>query len=81
MAHYYPLSAEFEGFLDYLGIAHLKGIPYWPQSNGEAECCNETLQNIIRISTLEGKDWKMTLQNFLFQYRTTPYTVSGLSPA
>ena len=34
-------SAEFEGFLDYLGIAHLKGIPYW-ESNGEGERCNET---------------------------------------
>ena len=22
-------SAEYEGFLDYLGIVHLKGIPYW----------------------------------------------------
>ena len=74
-------SAEFEGFLDYLGIAHLKGIPYWPQSNGEVERCNETLLKIIRIATLEGKDWKTALQDFLFQYRTTPHTVSGLSPA
>ena len=74
-------SAEFEGFLDYLGIAHLKGIPYWPQSNGEVERCNKTLLKIIRIATLEGKDWKKELQNFLFQYRTTPHTVTGLSPA
>ena len=74
-------SAEFEGFLDYLGIVHLKGIPYWPQSNGQVERCNETLLKIIRIATLEGKDWKRVLQNFLFQYRTTPHTVSGLSPA
>ncbi|KAK2548045.1 hypothetical protein P5673_031876 [Acropora cervicornis] len=43
--------------------------------------CNETLLKIIRIATLEGKDWKRVLQNFLFQYRTTPHTVSGLSPA
>ena len=74
-------SAEFQGFLDYLGIVHLKGIPYWPQSNGQVERCNETLLKIIRIATLEGKDWKRVLQNFLFQYRTTPDTVSGLSPA
>ena len=51
-------SAEFEGFLDYLGIVHLKGIPYWPQSNGEVKRCNKTLLNIIRIATLKGKDWK-----------------------
>jgi len=73
-----PFScAEYEGFLDYLGIAHLKVTPYWPQSNGEVELCNE----IIRTAPLEGKDWKKALQTFLFQYRTTPYTVSGLSPA
>ena len=34
----------------------------------------------MRIATLEGKDWKKALQNFLFQYRTTPPTVTGLSP-
>ena len=34
-------STQFEGFLDYLGIVHKKGIPYWPQSNGEVERCNE----------------------------------------
>ena len=73
-------SAEFEGFLNYLGIVHLKGIPYWPQSNGEVERCNKTLLKIIRIASLEGKDWKKALQNFLFQYRTTPHTVTGLSP-
>ena len=74
-------SEEFEGFLDYLGIVHLKGIPYWPQSNGQVERCNESLLRIIRIATLEGKDWRKALQNFLFQYRTTPHSVSGLSSA
>ena len=74
-------SAEFEGFLDYVGIVHLKGIPYWPQSNGEVERCNETLLKLIRIATLEGKDWKPALRDFLFQYRTTPHTASGLFPA
>jgi len=57
------------------------GIPYWPQSNGGVESCDEILLQIIRIATLEGKDWKKLLQNFLFQYRATTHTVSGLSPA
>ena len=74
-------SAEFEGFLSYLGIVHLKGTPYWQKSNGEVERCNKTLLKIIRIATLEGKDWKKALQNFVFKYRTTPHTVTGLSPA
>ena len=44
-------SAEFEGCLVYLGPAHPKRIPYWPQSNGEVERCNKTLLK-------EGKDRK-----------------------
>ena len=75
------VSKEFEGFLEYLGIQHKEGVPYWPQSNGEVERCNETLLKIVRIARLEGKDWWKSLQNFLFQYRVTPHTVTAVSPA
>ena len=60
-------SKEFEGFLKYLGISHKKGVPYWPQSNGEVERGNETILKIARIARLEGKDWRKALENFLFQ--------------
>ena len=40
---------EFEAFLEYLGIEHKKGVPYWPQSNGEVERCNETLLNRLEL--------------------------------
>ena len=56
-------------------------MPYWPQSNGEVKRCNETLLRILRIARLQGKDWQRALQDFLFQYRVTPHTVTGLSPA
>ena len=74
-------SKEFEGFLEYLGISHKKGVPYWPQSNGEVERGNETILKIVCIARLEMKDWRKALENFLFQYRVTPDTVTGLSPA
>ena len=74
-------SKEFESFLEYLGISHKKGVPYWPQSNGEVERGNETILKIVRIARLEGKDWRKALENFLFQYRVTPHTVTGVSPA
>ena len=74
-------SKEFEEFLEYLGIEHKKGVPYWPQSNGEVERCNETLLKIVRIARLEGKDWRKSLQNFQFQLRVTPHTVTAVSPA
>lgn len=71
-------SREFEGFLEYLAIDHKKGIPYWPQSDGEVERFNKTLMKIIRIAQLQGKDWKGGVQDFLFQYRSTPHTVTLL---
>ena len=36
-------SREFETFLEDLDIIHKKGVPYWPQSNGEVEHMKETL--------------------------------------
>lgn len=74
-------SKEFEGFLEYLRISHKKGVPYWPQSTGEVERGNETILKIVLIARLEEKDWSKALENFLFQYRVTPHTVSGVSPA
>lgn len=74
-------SKEFNAFLEYLGIEHKKGIPYWPQSNGEVERCNQTILKAIRIANLEGTKWKQAFKNFLFQYRTTPHTTTGMSPA
>ena len=64
-----------------LSIEHKYGAPYWPQSNGEVEHCNETLLKIIRNSHLQGTDWQKALEDFLFQYRVTPHTVTGMSPA
>ena len=57
-------SREFEGFLEYLAIDHKKGIPYWPQSDGEVERFNKTLMKIIRIAQLQGKDWKGGVKDF-----------------
>ena len=74
-------SQEFKGFLEYLGIIHKKGVPYWPQSSGEVERCNATLLKIVKIARVERRDWKKELSDFLFHYRVTPHTVSGLSPA
>ena len=74
-------SKEFESFLEHLGIEHRKVIPYWPQSNGEVERFNQTILKVIRIANLEGTNWRTALENFLFQYRTTPHSTTGLSPA
>ena len=51
------VAAELGGFLEYLGIQHTKGIPYWPQSNGEVERFNRTLMKCIKIANVEKTDW------------------------
>ena len=42
---------------------------------------DETILKIVRIARLEGKDRRKALENFLFQYRITPHTVTGVSTA
>ena len=44
-------------FLEYLGIEHKKGVPHWPQRNGQVERCNETILKVVGIARLEGRDW------------------------
>ena len=74
-------SREFEGFLEYLAIDHKKGIPYWPQSDSEVERFNKTLLKIIRVTQQQGKNWKEDVEDFVFQYHSTPLTVTSVSPA
>lgn len=42
---------------------------------------NRTVLKSVKIAKVEKKDWKTELKNFLCHYRTTPHTVTGVSPA
>ena len=75
------VAQEFSAFCDYLDIQHKKGVPYWPQSNGEVERVNETLLKIVKIANVQKQDLRKEMGNFLFQYRNTPHATTGLSPA
>ena len=35
----------------------------------------------MRIAHSEGRDWRKELQKFLLGYRSTPHTITGVSPA
>ncbi|XP_022797858.1 uncharacterized protein K02A2.6-like [Stylophora pistillata] len=72
---------EFKNFSDYLGFKHRRIIPYWPRANGEAERLVQTPKKHIRISHLEGKNWKQELYKFLRQYRATPHSTINVSPS
>ena len=63
------------------GIEHRKVTPLWPQANSEAESFMRPLTKAIRSANVEGKLWKKHLYEFLLNYRTTPHTTTGFSPA
>ena len=68
-------------FADYLGFKHRRITPCWPRANGEAERLVQTLEKSIRITHLEGKNWKQELYKFLRQYRATPHSTTSVSPS
>ena len=74
-------SKEMNDYMKSRGIKHYRVTPLWPQSNGEAESFMKPLGKAIKAAKIEGKDWKEELYEFLFAYRTTPHTVTGVTPA
>ena len=60
------------------GIKHILTSPYHPSSNGPAERAVQTFKT--SVSKLEGP-MEERLIKFLFKYRVTPQTTTGLSPA
>eukprot|EP00731_Ephydatia_muelleri_P000767 Em0001g767a len=71
-------SAEFQTFVKRNGIRHVRSAPYHPSSNGQAERVVQTFKEAILKTT---GDLDARLARFIFQYRLTPHTTTGLSPA
>ncbi|MDA8003069.1 MAG: DDE-type integrase/transposase/recombinase, partial [Alphaproteobacteria bacterium] len=72
-------SAEFKEFLKRNGIRHATSAPYHPSSNGLAERYVQTFK--VAMKKCSAEDIQQQLSRFLFHYRTTPHTVTGVSPA
>lgn len=71
-------SAEFKRFLQENGVRQILVSPYHPSSNGLAERAVQTFKSAVR--KLDGP-MELRLSKFLFKYRVTPQTTTGLSPA
>lgn len=72
-------AAEFQEFCKGNGIRHMRIAPYHPASNGLAERGVQTFKGGYRKlteGTIEDR-----LARFLLQYRVTPHTTTGCSPA
>ena len=74
-------SHEFGQFAAQLGFKHQKVTPLWPQANGGVERCMPMLKKVIRSAHIENKNWKQEMYKFLRNYRATPHSSTGVTPA
>ena len=72
-------SSEFVEFTKKNGIHHIRSSPYHPASNGLAERAVQTFKAGMKKSSTGSIETR--LSRFLFQYRITPHTTTGRSPA
>ncbi len=70
-------SEEFGVFLKRNGVHHIKSSPYHPASNGLVERAVQTFKTAMKMSG----PTQTRLSRFLLQYRITPHTSTGQSPA
>ena len=73
------ISQEFMSFLKKNGIRHITSAPYHPTSNGLAERAVQTFKSGIK--RMQGGSVQEKLSSFLFTYRNTPHSTTGVSPA
>ena len=72
-------SEEFNSFTKQNGIRHVTSAPYHPTSNGLAERAVQTFKSFMEKSTSGSIEARVS--RFLLQYRITPQTTTGISPA
>ena len=70
---------EFADFMRANGVIHVKTAPYYPSSNGLAERAVQTVKE--GIAKTPGDSVHTRLHRFLLQYRITPQSTTGKSPA
>ena len=72
-------STEFEEFLKSNGIRHTRTAPYHPASNGLAERAVQSFK--LGMKKLTTGSLEARVARFLFTYRITPQTTTGISPS
>ena len=71
-------SDEFKTFVRKNGIKHVTSAPYHPSTNGQAERAVQTLKRGLKHTP--GNSVQERLTRFLFDYRITPHTTTGVPP-
>uniref|UniRef100_A0A3B4WDD1 Gypsy retrotransposon integrase-like protein 1 n=2 Tax=Seriola lalandi dorsalis TaxID=1841481 RepID=A0A3B4WDD1_SERLL len=74
-------SAVFQGMCTLLGIEKTRTTPFHPQSDGQVERFNATLQKILATTAERCHwDWDIMIPYALMAYRATKHSSTGLSP-
>ena len=63
------------------GIRLVSTTPRYPQANGEVERQNRSIMKVLKIANAEKDDLQKALNTYLLAYRSTPHSVTGVSPA
>ena len=71
-------SEEFRAFMSENGITHVTTAPYHPSSNGLVERVVQTVKRGLKAT--KGDSLQERLSKFLFTYRITPRTNTGIAP-
>ena len=72
-------SDEFLQFMKANGIVHITAAPYHPSTNGLAERGVQTLKQGLKRTP--GETIQERLSRFLFNYRITPHSTTGIAPS
>ena len=73
------VSEEFKQFLEENGISHIWSSPYHPATNGLAENAVQIFKQGLKKH--HSGNLQDRISKFLFHYRLTPHSTTGLSPA
>ena len=72
-------SSEFKKFVDSNGIVHVRTAPYHAASNGLGERAVQVFKHGIR--NVPGGTLNSKIARFLFRYRITPQSTTGVTPS
>ena len=72
-------STEFQDFMSSNGVKLVHSAPYHPSTNGLAQRAVQSFKQAIK--RIPGASVQERLSKYLFKYRITPHTTTGISPA
>ena len=76
------LAHVFQDSLNSLGVSHVVGCAYHPQTQGAVERFHQTLKSMLKGYVLEHeKEWDVGLPFLMFAARTSVHESLGVTPA